>query len=103
MFIASRNLGIYYELQQLIEYIEDDEDLNLLDNLLVKFRKEGLTDKELRLSIELIEEYLPIHIECDSGGCYVTQEIDGIPANTYFSDLETERQETNVVKTLLLV
>lgn len=96
MFKAQRNLGLYYELTLLIDYIENDEDLNLLNELLVDFRKEGLTAHDISLATELIEEYLPEYIECDGLGCYVNQDIEGIPAHTYFSDLETERQETSV-------
>jgi len=103
MFRAINNLGLYYELQLLIDYIEDDNDLNLLNELLVDFRKEGFTQHDIKLAIELIEEYLPSYIECDLGGCYVNQDINGNPAHTYFSDLETERQETNVIKTLVTV
>jgi len=102
MYKASKNLGLYYELQLLIDYIEDDDNLNLLNELLVDFRKEGITHNDIKLAIELIEEYLPSYIECDLDGCYVNQDIEGIPAHTYFSELETERQETNVVQTLVL-
>lgn len=100
MFKAQKNIGLYYELTLLIDYIEDNDDLNLLNELLVDFRKEGLTAHDISIGIELIEEYLPDYIECDKEGCYVNQDIDGLPAHTYFSDLETERQET---KTQLLV
>ena len=102
MFIAKRNPGLYYELTLLIDYIEDNDDLNLLNELLVDFRKEGLTAHDINLGIELIEEYLPHYIECDNEGCYVNQDIDGIPAHTYFSDLETERQETRVQAIVLV-
>lgn len=96
MYKAKDNLGIYYELKLLIDYIEDDEDLNLLNELLIDFRKEGLTQHDLSLAIELIEDYLPECIECNSEGCYFNQDIEGTPAHTYFSDLETERQERKV-------
>ena len=103
MYKAKKNLGIYYELNLLIDYIEDNEDLELLNELLVDFRKDGLTQHDLSLALELIEEYLPTYIECDNDGCYVNQDIEGMPAHTYFTDLETERQEVNVTQTLLLV
>ena len=57
MYKAIKNRGIYYELNLLIDYIEDDEDLELLNELLVDFRKDGLTQHDLSLAIELIEEY----------------------------------------------
>lgn len=103
MYKAVNNLGLYYELNLLIDYIEYDEDLELLNKLLVDFRKDGITQHDISLAVELIEEYLPEYIECDSEGCYVNQDIDGIPTHTYFSDLETERQEGNITKTLLVV
>lgn len=103
MFKARKNTGIYYELQLLIDYIEEDIDLNLLNDLLVSFRKEGLTKYDLDLAIELIEEYLPKYIECNVKGCYVNQDINGMMTHTYFTDLETERQEINVTKTLVKI
>ena len=102
MYKATKNLGLYYELTLLIDYIEDDEDLELLNELLVDFRKKGLTQHDINLVLELIKEYLPKYIECDCDGCYVNQDINGIPAQTYFSDLETERQEVNT-QTLVLI
>jgi hypothetical protein len=102
MYKAIDNVGIYYELNLLIDYIEEDEDLELLNELLIDFKKEGLTQHDLSLAIELIEQYLPGYIECDSEGCYVNQDIEGISTHTYFSDLETELQE-NITKTLLVV
>ena len=90
MYKAQNNLGIYYELSMLLDYIEDDEDLELLDLLLKDFTGPGLAHYGIKLAIELIETYLPDHIECDCDGCYFTQEVEGMAANTYFSDIKTD-------------
>lgn len=84
MFLAQENIGIYYELELLIDYnLEDKEEEEWLNYFLVKFRNEGLTHEELKDAIGMIEDYLPKEIECDSTGCYIVNEIDGEPAQTY--------------------
>jgi len=102
LYKASRNLGIYQELCLLLDYIEDDKDLNSLDYLLKSFINKGLTSKELKQAIELINNYLPTYLECDLGGCYLTQEIQGMPANTYIDDINLETSEVIVNNLLLL-
>lgn len=101
MFKANKNLGLYYELELLVDYIEDVEDLTLLDELLVDFRTVGLTHHDLGLAIELIEEYLPPYFECDTKGCYFSQTINNIPALTYFSDIDVE--QISSIKSLVLI
>lgn len=102
LFKASKNLGIFKELSLLLDYIEDNDDLNLLDYLLVNFKSTGLTHIELKDAIELIEDYLPNYLECDSKGCYLTQEIDGIPAYTYIDNIDVEASEVTVSNNLLV-
>lgn len=90
MYLAQDNLGIYLELELLIEHIEDKEDEDWLDYFLVKFRKEGLTLTELKDAVGMIEDYLPAEIECDSSGCYIiNNEVEGKPAITYIPRIDT--------------
>jgi len=103
VFKASKNLGTYKELCLLLDYIEEDESLNELDYLLNKFRGTGLTHKELKNAIQLIEDYLPTYLECDIEGCYLTQEIDGIPAYTYIDNIDIEASEVTVNTNLLVL
>lgn len=102
MYKARKNLGIYFELRQLINYIAEVDE-NLLDELIVKFRGPGLSLQELRQASSLIEEYLPAHIECDISGCYFVSVLDnGEEVHTPFPeesidtvpviDLVTERE-----------
>ena len=93
MYKANRNKGIYYELTLLIDYIEDDYDLDLLDSLLKDFSKDGLNLQDLRIVLELIEDYLPEYIECDYEGCYISQCINNLPTYTYFTDIKEEHTE----------
>lgn len=102
MFKADKNLGLYYELESLVDYVEDIEDLELLSELLIDFRNEGLDKHDLSLCIELIEEYLPSYIECNRGGCYFSQTIEGIPAMTYFSDIDVENI-SSIKKSLAII
>ena len=88
MFKADKNLGLYYELELILDYVESKDDLDLLDILLVKFRTEGLEGKELREVVRLIESYLPIEIECDCKGCYISNIINGEKAITYLPILD---------------
>lgn len=77
IYKASKNVGLYLELEQLINYVDDFNDENAVDYLLKQFKGEGLTQKEIKQVIALIEKYLPPHIECDKDGCYfVTELID---------------------------
>ena len=69
MYRANDNLGLYQELNELIHYIPEAHE-NRLDELIVKFRNEGLTRSELNEGIVLINDYLPAHIECNAKGCY---------------------------------
>ena len=103
MYKAKDNQGLYFELTLLIDYIEDYEDLNLLNELLIDFKKQGLTQHDLKLAVELIEEYLPNYIECTQKGCYLYNLIDDIDTYTCFSDLEIESYFTNINKQLILV
>ena len=78
MFKANKNVGLYLELEQLINYVEDFNDETLVDSLLKKFKGDGLTVVELREVTSLINKYLPPHIECDNNGCYFVTEITDI-------------------------
>jgi len=103
IYKASKNLGIYKELCLLLDYIEADEDLNELDFLLNQFRAYGLTYKQLKQAVQLIEKYLPTHLGCDKKGCYLTQDIEGITAYTYIDDIDVNASEVTVNNDLLVL
>lgn len=69
MYKANDNLGTYQELNELIHYIPEQHE-DRLDTLIVKFRNEGLTLAEIKEGINLINDHLPSHIECNAKGCY---------------------------------
>lgn len=102
MYKAKDNKGLYFELNLLIDFIEDYEDLNLLNELLVDFKKEGLDSHDIKLVTELINQYLPSYLECDKNGCYLYQNINDIETYTCFSDLETEYYSTNIQQLSLI-
>lgn len=103
MYKARDNKGLYYELKLLIDYIDDNEDLNLLNELLIDFKYKSLNTHDIKLCIELIETYLPNYIECDKKGCYIYQNINSVETYTCFSELETEYKETSISKQYCLV
>lgn len=103
MYKAKKNQGLYFELTLLIDYIEDYEDLNLLNELLIDFKKQGLTQHDLKLGVELINKYLPNYIECTAKGCYLYNLIDNVDTYTCFSDLDIENYFTDINKQLTLV
>lgn len=85
MYKASKNVGLYLELEQLINYVDGFTDENAVDFLLNKFKGEGLTHKEIRQVVALIEKYLPPHIECDRNGCYFVTEFSDIESGEHVS------------------
>ena len=103
MYKIKNNIGLYFELLLLIDYIEDNNELNTLNNILIAFKKTGLDNNTLRISIELINKYLPSFIECNSNGCYLNQKIDNIDSYTCFSDIETDNYFSNIQKKSILV
>lgn len=102
MYKATDNKGLYYELTLLIDFIEDYEDLNLLNELLIDFKKQGLTAHDILLCAELIEQYLPTYLECSTKGCYLYQDINEVETYTCISDLEIESYFTDINKQLIL-
>jgi len=91
MYKACNNLGLFYELNLLIEYIENDITLELLNKLIKEFNMKGLSHKDIKVSINLIETYLPSYIGCTVEGCYLHQNIDNIETYTYFKESNTTK------------
>lgn len=96
MYRACNNLGLFYELNLLIEYIEDNSTLELLNKLIKEFKTKGLTQQEIKISVNLIQEYLPPYLGCTNKGCYLYQNIDNVETYTYLNITE----KTNVLNKL---
>lgn len=92
MYTANGNKGVYQELAELIHYIPEAFE-DRLDELMVKFRNEGLTLKEIREAIGLINDHLPAHIECDAKGCYFV----GYEATTPIPEISDELPVLNLL------
>ena len=76
MYRATNNVGLYLELRELINYVNDFNDELRVDYLLKQFKREGLTRTEVTETLNLIDKYLPSHIECDRKGCYIISTIE---------------------------
>lgn len=103
MYKAKDNIGIYRELQQLIYYVEAEHEEELLNTLMVKFRKEGLSQEEIREAVILINRFLPSYIECDKQGCYLINEINGEEVYTYIPEETIDKIAIDLVNKKYLV
>lgn len=103
MYKIKNNKGLYFELILLIDYIENNDELNILNNILSVFKKTGLDNNTLKISLTLINKYLPSFIECNNEGCYLYQKIDGIDSYTCFSDIETNNYFSSIKNKSILV
>ena len=75
MFDIKKNKGLYLELCLLLDYIEEYEELEWLGHFKSTWENRPLTNEELKDVVGLIEDYLPVEIECNKQGCYLVNDL----------------------------
>lgn len=85
MFSIEKNKGLYLELCLLLDYIEDEKDLEQLGFYRNLWENSGVDAAALKEIVGLINKYLPIEIECNSAGCHLVNNDIGVytPINEF--------------------